>query len=188
MEDWKKRQDWNYWINEARKEADNSTCLRMKFGAVIITENIGGLLTEPEVYIIGKGSNQQPYEKCETCIREENNIPPRTRREFCYAVHAEENAIHDALRSKQSLNDAVLIVAGYNPKTGDVTYNRFSCTTCANTMAAAGLAGMVAKTPEGPRFRTIREAHAEAYAVLKDIDSTKLNTEKDLQELLLKRK
>jgi dCMP deaminase len=165
-----------YWFELAKEEAKKSTCLRMKFGAYIVREG----------KMLGKGSNCPPYQACTSCMREENNIAPRTRAEYCHAVHAEQSAIINAMKNNGSIKGSTLIIAGYNPQTGTITYNRFSCTLCARLIAAAEIEGVITLTPGGLKYRSSREVYDEAYNVLKNIESNKIKNEKDLQNLLMK--
>lgn len=177
--DWIKKENWNYWIQEARKEAEKSPCLRMKFGSIIIKEGKE----------LGRGHNRPPYEACEECMREVGRIPPRIRAEACYAFHAEQWATVNALKKGNDVEGSVLVIAGFNPKkSGTVIYNRFTCTLCSRTIAAAGVMGMIALGPEGPKYKTTRQAFDEAYAVQEEIVRNGIKTEDGLEKLLKKRK
>ena len=78
----------NYYLDIADAVTERSTCLRRKWGAVIVKDD----------EIISTGYNGAPRgrKNCTdigTCIREELNIPRGTRYELCRSVHAEANAI-----------------------------------------------------------------------------------------------
>ncbi|PIU75857.1 hypothetical protein COS75_02180 [Candidatus Pacearchaeota archaeon CG06_land_8_20_14_3_00_35_12] len=175
--EWMKRVNWNKCVDFALDEAKKSPCLRMHFGSIIVNSDTD---------VIGRGFNKPPYEPCKTCPREELHIPPRTRAEYCHAYHAEQWAILDALNKSYFVKGAVLVVAGYNPNNNEKTViNRFSCTLCARTIAAYGLAGIVAPGTDGPKFKTTKEAYDEAYAIqIELMKNPDLNSEAAFNEYL----
>jgi dCMP deaminase len=101
------RPDWdNYFVEIAKVISSRSTCLRRKYGAVIVKDNV----------IISTGYNGAPrgIENCidlKKCKRKELNIPPGERYELCEAVHAEQNAIING--SPERMKDAVIYIAGF---------------------------------------------------------------------------
>jgi dCMP deaminase len=78
------RPDWdNYFIEIAKVVSSRSTCLRRKYGAVIVKDKV----------IISSGYNGSPRGMVNcidtgTCTRKELNIPSGERYELCEAVHA----------------------------------------------------------------------------------------------------
>ena len=73
----------NYYLDMAEAALERSTCLRRKWGAVIVKDD----------EIISTGYNGAPRgrKNCTdigTCIREELNIPRGERYELCRSVHA----------------------------------------------------------------------------------------------------
>lgn len=100
------RPDWDeYFYNIAKVVASRSTCLRRKYGAVIVKDNI----------IIGTGYNgsSRGSENCidkGTCRRKELNIPAGERYELCTAVHAEQNAIINSDPAR--MKGATIYIAG----------------------------------------------------------------------------
>ncbi len=101
------RPDWDtYFIEIAKVVSSRSTCLRRKYGAVIVKDRV----------IISSGYNGSPRgsENCidtGTCTRKELNIPSGERYELCEAVHAEQNAIINAPPDR--MKDATIYIAGY---------------------------------------------------------------------------
>lgn len=101
------RPDWdNYFIEIAKVISSRSTCLRRKYGAVIVKDRV----------IVSTGYNGSPrgMENCidvQKCAREELNIPSGERYELCEAVHAEQNAIING--SPERMKDAVIYIAGF---------------------------------------------------------------------------
>ncbi|NIM03699.1 cytidine deaminase, partial [bacterium] len=101
------RPDWDtYFIEIAKVVSSRSTCLRRKYGAVIVKDNV----------IISTGYNGSPrgMENCidvQRCKRRELNIPSGERYELCEAVHAEQNAIINA--SPERMKGASVYIAGF---------------------------------------------------------------------------
>lgn len=78
----------DYYLELAQDVAKRSTCLRRKYGAVIVKDD----------RIISTGYNGAPRGRdncCDRgrCLRQEMNIPSGERYELCRSVHAEANAI-----------------------------------------------------------------------------------------------
>ena len=101
------RPDWdNYFIEIAKVVSTRSTCLRRRYGAVIVKDNV----------IISTGYNGAPRyaENCidiKKCKRKELNIPSGERYELCEAVHAEQNAIING--SPDRMTDGTIYIAGF---------------------------------------------------------------------------
>lgn len=101
------RPEWNeYFIEIAKVVSSRSTCLRRKYGAVIVKDRV----------IISTGYNGSPrgMENCidiGRCTRQELKVPSGERYELCEAVHAEQNAIINA--PPERMKDAVIYIAGY---------------------------------------------------------------------------
>lgn len=101
------RPDWDeYFIEIAKVVSSRSTCLRRKYGAVIVKDRV----------IISTGYNGAPrgMENCidtGTCTRKEQNIPSGERYELCEAVHAEQNAIICAMPDR--MKGAAIYIAGF---------------------------------------------------------------------------
>ena len=85
----------DYYMNIAVQVSLRSTCMRRKVGAVIVKDN----------RILATGYNGAPsglpncIDNCERCYRSAHNIPSSQCLELCYAVHGEQNAILNALKS-----------------------------------------------------------------------------------------
>ena len=94
-----------YYMGIAKAVSQRSTCIRRKYGAVIVKDN----------RIIGTGYNGSPSGEencCDVgyCYREENNIPSGEQYERCKSKHAESNAIMFA--DRRDLVDATLYLYG----------------------------------------------------------------------------
>ncbi len=101
------RPDWdNYFIEIAKVVSSRSTCLRRKYGAVIVKDRV----------IVSTGYNGSPSGMTNCidtgkCTRKELNIPSGERYELCEAVHAEQNAIING--SPERMKDATIYIAGF---------------------------------------------------------------------------
>ena len=100
-----------FFIEVAQAAARQSTCLRRKFGCVIIDP-----VTQ---HIISTGFNGSPCgeEHCtdiEYCMREELNIPRGERYELCRSTHDCMNALLQA--GKQAYN-CTIYACGFDAKT-----------------------------------------------------------------------
>jgi len=101
------RPDWdNYFIEIAKVVSSRSTCLRRKYGAVIVRDKV----------IVSTGYNGSPrgIVNCidtGKCTRKELNIPSGERYELCEAVHAEQNAIINAPPDR--MKSATIYIAGF---------------------------------------------------------------------------
>ncbi len=93
-----------YFLNIALSVARRSTCLRRKFGAVIVKDNT----------IVGTGynGNARGVVNCDEigCIKNQMNSPQGKAYDYCPAVHAEENAIINSNRADRI--NATLYIAG----------------------------------------------------------------------------
>ena len=93
-----------YYVDIASAVAMRSTCLRRRFGAVIVKND----------QIISTGYNGAPRQTTNCidlgyCIRQEKNIPAGQNYELCRAVHAEMNALIHASRLDMAGADLYLV-------------------------------------------------------------------------------
>lgn len=101
----------HYYLDLALDVAKRSTCLRRKYGAVIVKDD----------RIISTGYNGAPRgrENCcdrGVCLREELKVPSGQRYELCRSVHAEANAIIHA--NYTDMIGGTLYLAGCDALTG----------------------------------------------------------------------
>jgi dCMP deaminase len=96
-----------YFLDIALSVAKRSTCLRRKFGAVIVKDNT----------IVGTGynGNARGVVNCSEigCIKNIMQSPQGKAYDYCPAVHAEENAIINSNRADRI--SATLYLAGITP-------------------------------------------------------------------------
>lgn len=101
------RPEWNeYFIEIAKVVSSRATCMRRRYGAVIVKDRV----------IISTGYNGSPrgIKNCidtGTCTREELNVPSGERYELCEAVHAEQNAIINAPPDR--MKNSTIYIAGF---------------------------------------------------------------------------
>ena len=93
----------NYYLDIAQTVAERSTCLRKKYGAIIVKNDV----------IVSTGYNGAPRgrKNCTDmgeCLRDKLSIPSGTKHEICYAIHAEQNAIIQAAKLGSSIDGATL--------------------------------------------------------------------------------
>ena len=121
----------NYYLDVAEAVAKRSTCLRRKYGAVIVKND----------EIISTGYNGSPRGvinciDCGYCEREINNIKPGSQYEICCSVHAEQNAIISARRNQ--MIDSVLYLVGLEKDNIISKYNK-PCKICNRMIINAGI-------------------------------------------------
>ena len=129
----------NYSLDIADAVLEHSTCLRRKYGAIIVRND----------EIISTGYNGAPRGRrnCSDlggCMREKLGIPFGERSELCRSVHAEANAIISA--SRRDMIGATLYLVGRSAKTGELLSDAMSCTMCKRQIINAGIAQVVIRT------------------------------------------
>ena len=116
----------NYYLDIAATVAERSTCLRRKFGAIIVKNDV----------IVSTGYNGAPRgrKNCNDlafCYREKLGIPRGERYELCRSVHAEQNAICQAAFHGAAVKGSTIYVT-ISP-----------CLTCAKLIVNAGIEEVV---------------------------------------------
>lgn len=123
--------DW-YYLDIAKSVALRATCLRRKYGAIIVQND----------RIVSTGYNGAPRGRtncCDTgiCIREQRNVPHGERYELCKSVHAEQNAVIFAGFDKT--NGATLYLAGVDAKMNEPIDAPDCCMMCKRVLINAGI-------------------------------------------------
>ena len=137
----------NYYLDIADAVLERSTCLRRKYGAIIVRND----------EIISTGYNGAPRSRrnCSdlgTCTRETLRIPSGERYELCRSVHAEANAIISA--SRQNMIGASLYLVGRDAATNELLSDAMSCSMCKRQIINAGIDRVIIRiTPT--EYRTI---------------------------------
>ncbi|MCQ2430105.1 MAG: deaminase [Clostridia bacterium] len=141
----------NYYLDIAQTVAERSTCLRRKFGAIIVKNDA----------IISTGYNGAPRgrKNCSDmgfCMRSHLNIPRGERYELCRSVHAEANAIINAPRDQ--MLGATLYMACLDAPTGALSAGTSSCAMCKRLVLNSGIEKVVIRdTPTEYRVVTVRD-------------------------------
>ena len=138
----------NYYLDIAQTVAERSTCLRKKYGAIIVKNDV----------IISTGYNGAPRGRINcsdlgNCLREKLNIPRGERYELCRSVHSEANAIIAA--SREQMLGSTLYMACIDSKSGLLVPGTNSCMMCKRQVINAGIDEVVIRDdPEN--FRVIK--------------------------------
>ena len=131
----------NYYLDIADAVQERSTCMRRKYGAIIVRSD----------EIISTGYNGAPRgrKNCSDlgyCAREAMQIPSGERYELCRSVHAEANAIISA--SRRDMIGATLYLVGRDAKNGELLHDTTSCAMCRRQIINSGIVKVVARTGE----------------------------------------
>lgn len=132
-----------YFLKIALAVAARSTCLRRKFGAVIVKGDT----------IVGTGYNGPAKGAVNCfevgCIKDELNLPSGRAYDLCPAVHAEENAIINSNREDRS--GSKLYIAGYDAR-GSFT-KAVPCMRCKRAIINAGIEEVIMLDEDGKPLR-----------------------------------
>ncbi len=125
-----------YYLNIAREVAGRSTCLRRKFGAVIVKSK----------QIVSTGYNGAPRGtvNCSDagfCLRNELGAKKGEHYEWCRSVHGEANAIIHA--SRLETMGATLYLVGLETVGGAVVADAEPCRMCKRMIINAGIEEVV---------------------------------------------
>ena len=131
----------NYYLDIADSVLERSTCLRRKYGAIIVRND----------EIISTGYNGAPRVRrnCSDlgrCTRETLRIPSGERYELCRSVHAEANAIISA--SRRDMIGASIYLVGRDARTGELLHDAMSCSMCKRQIINAGIDRVIIRTGE----------------------------------------
>ena len=140
-----------YYLNIAEAVLARSTCLRRKYGAVIVKDD----------EIISTGYNGAPRGMkncCDIgfCIREKEGIPHGIRYEMCSAVHAEMNAIISA--SRLDMIGSTLYLAGFEADGTPIT-GIAPCSMCYRLIINAGISSIITRNADGFVNREVVKKH-----------------------------
>ena len=126
----------NYYLDIAQTVSQRSTCLRRRFGAIIVKNDT----------IVSTGYNGAPRGRkncCDigSCTREDLGIPRGERYELCRSIHAEANAIIAA--SREQMLGATIYLCCTDPISGDVIGGMNSCMMCKRQVINAGISRVI---------------------------------------------
>ena len=122
----------NYYLDIAQTVSERSTCLRKRYGAIIVKNDV----------IISTGYNGAPRgrKNCTdigSCMRDTLGIPRGERYELCRSVHAEANAIIAA--SREHMLGSTIYMCCTDPKDASVIGGVCSCMMCKRQVINAGI-------------------------------------------------
>lgn len=146
-----RRDKINYYLDIADTVSARSTCLRRRYGAVIVNHD----------QIISTGYVGAPRGRqncCDlgTCVREQLNIPRGERYELCRSVHAEMNAVISA--SREEMIGATLYLVGREVSTGEYIKNSVCCSLCKRVVINSGIERVIIRdTDEDYRVIEVME-------------------------------
>lgn len=125
-----------YYLDIAKTVAERSTCLRRKYGCVIVKND----------EIISTGYNGAPRGApncCDlgTCLRSKLCVPHGERYELCRSVHAEANAIISA--SRRDMVGSTMYLVGIESDTGELVSVCTPCDMCKRLIINAGIEKVV---------------------------------------------
>lgn len=122
----------NYYLDIAQTVLERSTCLRRRYGAIIVRND--------EIVATGYNGAPRGRKNCSDlglCVREQMCVPRGERYELCRSVHAEANAIISASRDK--MLGSSLYLVGIDMSTGDYVKDASSCSMCKRMIINAGI-------------------------------------------------
>ena len=131
----------NYYLDIADSVLERSTCLRRKYGAIIVRND--------EIISTGYHGAPRGRRKCSDlgrCTRETLRIPSGERYELCRSVHAEANAIISA--SRRDMIGASIYLVGRDARTGELLHDAMSCSMCKRQIINAGIDRVIIRTGE----------------------------------------
>lgn len=129
-----------YYLKIAESVALRSTCLRRKFGAIIVNND--------RIVSTGYAGAPRGRKNCcdiGECFRMKHNIPSGTQYEKCRSVHAEMNAVISA--SSEEMYHATLYLVGIE---NDGTYTDADCCAmCKRVVINSGISTVIARQKDG---------------------------------------
>lgn len=131
----------NYYLDIADTVLQRSTCLRRKYGAIIVRND--------EIISTGYNGSPRGRKNCTDmnfCMREKLQIPSGERYELCRSVHAEANAIISA--SRRDMIGATIYLVGRDAKSNELLHNTTSCSMCKRQVINAGIDHIVIRNTE----------------------------------------
>jgi dCMP deaminase len=134
----KRKDKENYYLDIAETVMERSTCLRRKYGAILVLND--------EIIATGYNGAPRGRKNCDDlnyCTRESLNIPSGERYEMCRSVHAEANAIISA--SRRDTLGSTLYLVGVETKSGEYVEGTTPCTMCRRFIINAGIAKVISR-------------------------------------------
>jgi len=164
------------YLDQCYGLAKNSPCAKAKVGAMV-----RGDYGDMPMHLLGQGFNQSPNPAFSDCAKLcaggiRQGVRSGTRLESCYAVHAEQYAIHQA---GPLAKGATLYVASFdehgNKRLKDASHplghpmHGFYCSMCARAVWMAGIARIVTDGVNGIVEFTPEDIWKSSYGVAASI-------------------
>ncbi len=147
----------DYYLNIAKQVSKRATCLRRRFGAVIVTKS-------DKIIATGYNGAIRKAKDCMEigmCMRDVLKIPSGQRYELCKSFHAEQNAIMAADPTER--RGSTLYLYGEEVQTGKLSYGE-PCMMCKRTIVQAEIARVIARQPDG----SVKEWDVREFVVQED--------------------
>ena len=128
----------NYYLDLADAISARGTCLRRKYGSVIVNND--------EIVSTGYVGAPRGRKNCSDinrCIRSELKVPRGERYELCRSVHSEANAIISAERSK--MIGSILYLSGREVSSGQYVKDACCCSMCKRMVINAGIKQVITR-------------------------------------------
>lgn len=155
-----------YYLDIADAVQSRSTCLRRRYGAIIVNND--------EILATGYNGAPRGRKNCNDlmfCTREQMNIPSGQRYELCRSVHAEANAIISGAR--RDMLGGTMYLVGRDAKHGGLLQDTTPCSMCRRLIINAGIDKVVTRIGKG-RYSTVEVARwIEADDTMPDLDPVK---------------
>lgn len=142
----------DYYLNIAKEVAQRGTCLRRRYGAVIIKDDqiistgyVGAPRSAPNCIDIG------------VCHRQKLNVPKGQRYELCRSVHAEMNAIINAARAGVSVLGSRLYLYGEDLENNLQIVEAGPCVMCRRAIINAGIKEVIIKLPNNMKIVDVND-------------------------------
>ena len=127
-----RRDKINYYLDIAETVLERGTCLRRRYGAIIVKND--------QIISTGYVGAPRGRKNCSDlgwCTREKLNVPRGERYELCRSVHAEANAIIHAARV--DMIGSTLYLVGKEVSTGEYVKNANPCSMCKRQIINSGI-------------------------------------------------
>ena len=122
-----------YFLDIAKRCAQQGTCLRRNFGSVIVDPKTNTIVSTGYT----GAAVGEPH--CKTCWREDNNIPSGSNYEKCRSIHSEQNAM---IQAGKKAKGCVLYLTGIDMKTGNES-DILPCFLCAKMLMNSGITHII---------------------------------------------
>ena len=128
----------NYYLDIAEAVLERGTCIRRKFGAIIVKND--------EIISTGYVGAPRGRKNCSdlgVCRREQLNVKKGERYELCRSVHAEANAIISAERT--DMIGSVIYLACHDARTNELYGDVEPCSMCKRLIINAGIEKVIVR-------------------------------------------